>query len=141
MNIRTSAREFALQHPAGFTLIEVLIAIVVIGITAGIIAKLQNSTWVSTRRTNNRLVAAQLITRQVETMRINIAMDSATYWPPVAGSLTDAASRLPMAWTVSTVNDPLGVSIARVRAVRYVVHWTSTRAESLVVPTMLSHDF
>ena len=126
---------------AGFTLLEVLIAVVVVGISAGTIAYLQRNTWASTRRSNNTLIAGQLIEKQVEKARMDIGIDASTHWPPVDGSTADASSGIQVAWTVTTTTDPDGVPIPEVRQIEYVASWHDSRSESLTVVTYLSEQF
>ncbi len=125
----------------GFTLLEVLIAMVVIAVTAGVIAIFQRHSWASVRKTNNTLVAGQLIRRQVERMRMEIAVDTLTFWAPRNGEMTDSETGIRVSWVVSDARDPGNGVIDRVRQVDYTAAWTAGRAESLTVTTFLSKDF
>ncbi len=129
------------RQDAAFTLLEVLITIVIIGITTGTIALFQRNTWSSTRRTNNTTVAGQLIERQVELMRINIEIDSTTYWPPTDGDTTYEESGITVGWTVNKACDPDGVAIDEVRSIEYMATWEDVQPETLTVTTALSRDF
>lgn len=129
------------NREGAFSLLEVLITIVIIGITTGTIALFQSNTWSSTRRTNNTTVAGQLIERQVELMRINIEIDSTTYWPPVDGDTTYSDNGITVAWTVTPAYDPDGSSINEVRNVEYMATWQDAQPETLIVTTALSRDF
>lgn len=126
---------------SGFTLLEVLFAVMVVGVAAIVVSRLQQNTWSGTRHNNARHMAVQLVGRQVETARFMIALDTAAYWPPTDSSYYDSLTGQEIAWTVSEVDDPWGSSIDRVRRLRYVVTWDAPQPESLVVVTMLSQQF
>jgi prepilin-type N-terminal cleavage/methylation domain-containing protein len=129
----------------GFTLIEILNTIVIIGITTGVVAVFQRSTWGSTRSTNNTLVAGQLIQRQIEQVRMEIAMDTSklrlVYPAGTTGNLTDPESRIALRWSVAAATDPTAAAITLVRQFTYTAKWQSTKAESLVVVTCVARDF
>jgi prepilin-type N-terminal cleavage/methylation domain-containing protein len=125
----------------GFTLLELLITIVIIGVTTGTIAIFQRTTWSSTRRTNFTLIAGQLIQRQVEQMRMAIELDRDSFWPPANGSISDTALGIKVGWTVSDAHDPDGNGIDNVRGVEYVASWMGSRPDTLRVTTSLGHDF
>jgi len=120
---------------------EVLITIVIVGITVGGIAVLQRQTWGSTRSTNNMILAGQLVQRQVEQMRMDIAVDSATYFPPRDSSFLDPESRINLQWAVDTVHDPANLEVQLVRRVLFTATWRSVKPETLTVSAIVSRDF
>jgi Tfp pilus assembly protein PilV len=124
----------------GLSLLEALFTLVIIAVTTGVIALFRCNASLATRRTNNTLVAGQLIERQVEQMRASIAADT-TNWPPVGGSISDTASGIRVEWTMSDVADPSGSSVALVRRMRYVARWDTPKPDSVVVYSHLSRDF
>ncbi len=126
---------------AAFTLLEVLFAVVVIGVAAIVVSRLQQNTWAGTRHNNARHMAVQLVGRQIEAARFVIALDTVANWPPTDSSYVDELTGQELAWTVSEVDDPWGNPIDRVRQLRYVVTWDAPHPESLVVVTMLSQQF
>jgi len=125
----------------GFTLLELLITIVIIGVTTGTIAIFQRSSWSSTRRANFTLIAGQLVERQVEQMRMTIELDPASFWPPTDGSASDTTLGIDLAWSVSNAYDPDGNTIDNVRNVEYTATWRDAKPETLRVTTTLAHDF
>lgn len=120
---------------------EVLVTIMIVGVALGGIAYYQRTSWVATRSSNATLSASQLIERQVEYMRMNIAASPSTNWPPVADYRVDSATGITLAWTVDTVLDPSGALLDSVANVRYRATWQTGKADSLVVHAYLAKRF
>jgi prepilin-type N-terminal cleavage/methylation domain-containing protein len=138
--IRTSGQH-GRRAESGFSLVEILVTVLIISLVLGVVAYFQRNTWSTTRKNNNTLVAGQLIEQQLEKIRMNIARDTNTYWPPAGDNYTDPASSILVAWQYSDVVDPGGTVLTRVRNVRFVAYYPSSRPESLVVNAYVAHDF
>lgn len=146
MAIMSSRRKLTLGKesgpPPGFTLLEVLISIGILGITALSIFCIHTSTWMRVTKSNRMMIAGQLIEKQIEQLRMNIAIDSSANWPPVNG--TTSSNGVTLNWTISSAYRPLGaagVSITNVRRCDLSAYWGKGAGDTIVVTTYLSKMF
>lgn len=110
---------------AGFTLIEILIVLVIIGILAGLaIPRFVGAT------SRAKQVEAKQILRQIYTMQISYRIENDTYWIPPFGSKASATE--PAAFA------PLGVEI--MAQARYVYEIAGDRDHFIATATATSLD-
>ena len=128
----------------GWSLIETLAAIVVVGIGITLFAKVQRMTGRDSSVNSKILIAGKMIEDQIENVRINIAQNPTTNFPPSSGSSSASASNnwIKLVWTVSTAYSPKdGATVADVKKLKIVASWTSPYTDSLEVTTYVSKKF
>ena len=125
---------------AGFTFIEVLIAMFFFALIGLIFYSNQSSSWKKTVGSKNMLVAGNMIERQIETMRIAIDRSPTQFFPPQSSQTS--ANGIDLAWTVSAATRPVdGAVLPNVRRCDFVAHWGSGKNDSLKVTTYISKMF
>jgi len=77
------------QRNSGFSLLEILVSLVIVGIIGVSIIALQTSVWKRSATSNRLLVAGQLIEKQIESIRLTIDQDPTSNFPPVNGSIVE----------------------------------------------------
>ena len=126
---------------AGFTLLEILIAMAILGISTGVFLNAAWSAWTETRNANHLYLAGHLIEKRIEALRIDIEKNPAAgYWP---GNSTVTDGGITVSWVLSPPIDITGGGSppADVKQLRIVAYWQTVGPESLVVETHLSRDF
>jgi len=66
-------------NQAGFTLAEILVAIIIIGISVSSVLILQKGTFMNSTYTNRRNYASQMIAREIENTRNMVISDSTRF--------------------------------------------------------------
>lgn len=134
----------------GFTMIEVLLAMIIIGISAVAVLMWQKTSWSQTSSTNRLMVAGQIVEKQIEKQRMIIAQNpAANYATFIANSsitTTDSSVTPPVTvkWTIysaDSLKDPTGVNITNVRKVKIKAGYGSGPNDTLNVITAISKDF
>jgi prepilin-type N-terminal cleavage/methylation domain-containing protein len=125
----------------GWSLLETLVAMVVIGIGLFIYSQLQSNTWGSSRTNSYLFRAGQLIEKEVESIRVSIAQDSVSHWPPKDTTYSDHP--LKISRTVSKAYSPKVTTreLPNVRKIEVLVHWGNRPQDSLKVTTYVSKSF
>jgi prepilin-type N-terminal cleavage/methylation domain-containing protein len=130
----------AMRGQAGLSLMEILIALVVIGIGVGVFLKMQGRSGSNMAGNSKMMRAGQLVEKHVEAMRISIARDTVANWPPKDTSYT--VDRLKIQRTISPATSPKGgADLPNVRKVDITVSWGSSHNDSLDVTTYVSRRF
>lgn len=125
---------------AGLSLMEILIALVVIGVGAGVFLKIRSNTGSSMTGTSKMMRAGQLVEKHVEAIRIGIARDTVANWPPRDTTYTD--DMLKVERKVTTARSPkTGDVLPNVRKVDLIISWGMFRQDSLDVTTYVSRRF
>ncbi len=132
--------KYPLIKKSGWTLLETLIAIVVIGIGTGVYMRMQGMTGGVTKSNSNLFKAGQMIEKHIEGIRVQVAMDQ-TNWIP--GDITVLDPPLKLVRTVSNAYSPKAptVVVADVRKVDLVVSWGNKPMDTLKVTTYVSKKF
>lgn len=132
---------FALQR--GGSLVEVLAAIIVVGIGIALFTKVQGRTSKDSGQNSKMLIAGKMIERHLEDTRIHIFKDTVNNWPPktltIAANTTDGIT---LTRTVSNALSPIdNAVVSNVKKLDIKASWTRPRKDSLVVTTYVSKRF
>lgn len=124
----------------GLSLIEIMIALVVVGVGIGIFVRLQGNSGSRLSGNSKMMMAGQLVEKNVEAIRINIARDTLANWPPHDTSFTEG--RLKLVRKISGANSPKsGAVLPNVRKVDLIVSWGSGTLDSMDVTTYVARRF
>jgi prepilin-type N-terminal cleavage/methylation domain-containing protein len=129
---------------AGFTLMEVLISMVVIGLCTAAFLAFQTSSWSASQKARNTMAAGQLIEKQVEYLRMRIASSPKDTFPvlmAVGNQDSTVAKNITVRWVVANALDIKGAVMPNVRQVTFTAIWTAPSTDSIVVPTCISKNF
>jgi Tfp pilus assembly protein PilV len=125
---------------AGLSLIEILIAILVIGAGVGIFMKMNGTSGTSASGSSKMMRAGQLVERHIESIRIGVARDTIGNWPPDDTSFTEDG--LTVKRKVSTARSPKDNSVLpNVRKVDVIVTWGAFKSDTLDVTTYVAKRF
>lgn len=125
---------------SGLTLIEILIALIIIGIAVGLFLNLSGRSGSRLSGNSRMLMAGQLVEKHVESIRISIAQDTIANWPPRDTSFVEG--RLRLARTISSATSPkTGLALPNVRKVRLNVSWGTGALDSLNITTHVTRRF
>lgn len=127
---------------SGWSLLELLIAIIVLGLGIIVFMKMQGRSSGIARSNANVQRAAQLIGRHVESMRVAIARDPAA-WPPKDTSFADPDRPGLMVKQVvlGAISPKDGASLATVRRIDLTVSWGQRQLDTMKVTTYVSRSF
>ena len=127
---------------AGWSLLELLIALVVLGLGVTIFMQLQNRSSNVSRGNSNLQRAAHLIGRHVESLRIAISRDPAA-WPPHDTTLTDPEHPdVHLERVVGGAISPKdGAVLPGVRRIDLTVSWGRRHIDTIKVTTYVSRTF
>jgi prepilin-type N-terminal cleavage/methylation domain-containing protein len=126
----------------GWSLLELLIALVVLGIGITVFMRMQGRSSGISRANSNMQRASQLIGKHVESLRVGIARDPAA-WPPKDTTYIDPQfSNLTLTRTVGGAISPRdGASLPGVRRIDLIVAWGNRTLDSMKVTTYVSKSF
>jgi prepilin-type N-terminal cleavage/methylation domain-containing protein len=140
-----------LNNTHGFSLIEVLLAVIMIAICAIGMLMWQKSSWLQTSNTNKLMVAGQVIEKQIEKQRMIIAenpvvnFDQFTYtFLNKTVILTDSSTTpfIKVRWNVyDNLLDPSGHSVRNVYQVKLAAWWGTQKVDTLKVTTCIARNF
>ena len=127
----------------GWSLVETLAAIVVVGIGITLFAKVQRMSNRDSTVNSKILIAGKMIENHIEDRRISIAQNPTTNFPPGNITINAAAPNyIKIVSTVSSAYSPKdGALVADVKKLDIVASWTSPYADSLKVTTYVSKKF
>jgi prepilin-type N-terminal cleavage/methylation domain-containing protein len=133
----------AYRSQRGWTLIEVLAAVVVIGLGLALFTRVQHSSSRGTGENSRILQAGKAIEQFIEDTRIKIAKDTLVNFPPVNTSIAATAPNfIAIRSTVSNAVSPVdGAVVANVRRLDITASWTRPYKDSLKVTTYVSKRF
>jgi prepilin-type N-terminal cleavage/methylation domain-containing protein len=126
----------------GWSLLELLIAVVVLGIGITVFMRMQSRSSGLARANSNMQRASQLIEKHVESLRVRIARD-AKAWPPKDTSYTDPEfNQLAIKRVVGGAISPRdGASLPGVRRIDITVAWGAHTLDTMKVTTYVSKSF
>ena len=132
------------RTPSGFTLLEIMISMVIVGLcTAGFLA-FQTTSWSASQTAANTMSAGQLIEKQVEYLRMRIASSPQDTFPVLMapGKIdSTSAKNIKVRWVVAQARDVRGLPMLNVAQVTFTAIWTAPKKDSIVVPTCISKNF
>lgn len=124
----------------GLTLIEILVALVVVGVGVGTFVKLQRNASARLSANGSLMRAGQLVERHMEGIRIQVARDTLAFWPPRDTVVTEGRIRLVR--RISTAHSPAGGrALPNVRKVDLIVSWGSGHQDSLEISSYVTRRF
>lgn len=127
---------------AGFTLLEVLIAMFVIGLIVQATGVFQQATLTGTRTNGNLLAATRLIGSSVEQTRADILYAPGFYWPPRDTTIVDPSTRISLKRTVTKTMNKRGAYCDSIRELAYTAKWNAgPRNDSMTLTTFVSYEF
>lgn len=131
----------------GFTLMEVLFAMLIIGVCAVVAVQVQRTSWLQTSRTTRLSSAGQILEKQIERRRMVIAASPQVNYGKFK-LLTDTlivdstvSPPVQVRWLISPAHNPHGTEIDNVRLVELVASWGSAKDDTLRVFTAIAKDF
>jgi prepilin-type N-terminal cleavage/methylation domain-containing protein len=131
---------FHLGSNNAFTLVEVLISMVVIGIMGVLIVTTMTSSWKKSTFSDRELIAGHIIERSLEEMRMEIDRDASSNFPPTGNTITE--NGVTLTWTISDATRPTdGGTLSNVRKCDFVARWGKAKGDTLRVSTYLSRMF
>jgi Tfp pilus assembly protein PilV len=128
----------------GGSLVEVLAAIIVVGIGIALFTKVQSRTSKDSGQNSKMLIAAKMIERHLEDTRIHIFKDTVNNWPPKTVTIAStSADSIKLTRTVSDALSPKDGStvVANVKKLEIKASWNRPRKDSLVVTTYVAKRF
>lgn len=133
----------AAPRQRGWTLIEAMAAVVVVGIGVLFFTRVQQSSSRGSGDNSRLLVAGKMLEKFLEDTRITIARDTLANWPPVSRTVAGTApSFITIKSTVSPAVSPVdGAPVANVVKMDLKASWTRPYADSLKVTTYVSKRF
>ncbi len=127
----------------GWSLIEIMAAIVVIGIGVTLFAKVQKMASQQSSTNSKMLMAGKLIEKYLEDTRIKISADTIRNWPPADTTIFPVAPNYII--LVSTISDALspvdGAVVVNVKRVDIKASWFIPYADSLKITTYVAKRF
>jgi prepilin-type N-terminal cleavage/methylation domain-containing protein len=126
----------------GWSLLELLIALVVLGLGVTVFMRMQHRSSGLSRANSNLQRSSQLIEKHVESLRVRIARD-ASAWPPKDTAYIDPDfPNLGLKRVVSGAISPKdGASLATVRRIDLTVWWGAHSMDTMKVTTYVSKSF
>ncbi|MDB5049054.1 MAG: hypothetical protein JWO30_2125 [Fibrobacteres bacterium] len=127
---------------AGWSLLELLIAVVVLGMGITVFMRMQSRSSGMSRTNANLQRASQLIEKHVESLRVRIARDAAA-WPPKDTSYTDPDfTNVRLTRVVAGAISPKdGAALPTVRKIDLIVSWGTHTLDTMKVTTYVSKSF
>jgi prepilin-type N-terminal cleavage/methylation domain-containing protein len=126
----------------GFSLLEILVSLVIVGIIGVSIMALQTSVWKRSTTSNHLLIATQLIEKQIESIRMTIDQNPTSNFPPKDGSLVE--NGISVSWKVLAAYRPKGATTTELKNVRrcvFTATWGQNKGDTLLVSTYISKLF
>jgi type II secretory pathway pseudopilin PulG len=140
--------EAIVKDTSGFSLVEVLLAIIIITTSAVAVLMWQKTSWSQTSYTNRLMVAGHVIEKQIEERRMLIAQDPQTNFAAFKAlttlTIVDNSLNPPITvnWEMKdTLKDPAGNLMPNVRWVRIKASWGSGSKDTLQVITCIAKNF
>jgi prepilin-type N-terminal cleavage/methylation domain-containing protein len=132
----------------GFTILEVLISIIMIVITATAYLMWQKTSWSQTKLTNRRMAASQVMEKQIEWRRMDIARDPTTKFAAFQAltefTIVDATTKpnISVDWDIfDTLHAPDGTPVENAVRVHLVARWGPGNLDSLSLWTNITKNF
>ena len=126
---------------SGWSLLETMMAIVVVGIGTSVYMTMQNSSGSVSKSNSNLFKAGQLIEKHIEGMRNTVAKDTINNWPPKDVDTTENTLKLKRTISDATSPKPPYAVVTNVKKVDIVVSWGNGVMDELKVTTYVSKRF
>lgn len=132
-----------IRSQRGFSLLEALAALLVVGIGIALFMKVQNMTGQARGTNTKKLAAGKMIEKYVEDTRIAIRRDTVANWPPRNASIPPSPPHnIGLEVTVGEAISPKsGKPVKNVRSLRITATWTRPVPDTLTVSTYVSRRF
>jgi hypothetical protein len=127
----------------GFSLLEALAALLVVGLGIVLFLKVQNMTGHARGTNVKKLAAGKLIEKYVEDTRIAIQRDTLANWPPRSRLLPpEPPHDIALEIVVGQARSPKdGSLVQNVRSLQITATWTRPVPDTLKVSTYVSRRF
>lgn len=128
------------KRQAGWSLLETLIALVLVGLGLFVWTRVQGSSWNQSRDNARMQQAGQLIEKHIEAMRVGFAQNPSMNWPPRDTNFT--VGDLNLVQRVSAARSPRDdTNLPNVRRVDISVAWGRTTLDSIHISTYVTLRF
>ena len=128
------------NRQSGLTLLEIMIAVVVVGIGVGLFITLQNNSGSRLAGNSNLLKAGQIVEKHMEAMRISVARDTVSNWPP--RDTTYLENRIQVVRKISAARSPkTSAVLPNVCKVDLIASWGSGQNDTLNISTYVARRF
>jgi prepilin-type N-terminal cleavage/methylation domain-containing protein len=132
----------------GFTILEVLLSIIIVVITATAYLMWQKTSWSQTKLANRRMAVSQVMEKQIEWRRMDIAQDPATKFAAFKAltdfTIVDVTTKpnISVAWKIyNDLQAPNGDAVANAVRVRLTASWGSGKSDTLRLWTNITKNF
>jgi type II secretory pathway pseudopilin PulG len=127
----------------GWSLIETLAAIVVVGISVALFTKVQRMTSRDSGTNSKIFLAGKMIQKQLEDTRISISKDTIANYPPKSTTIAAVAPNyISLKVVVSPALSPKdGALVANVVKLDLSAYWTTPYSDSLKVTDYVAKRF
>ncbi len=134
-------QEQIFKRQKGLTLIEIMVAIIIIGISIGVFLKLRASSGSRLAGNSKMMLAGHLIQKNIEEMRINIAKDSVANWPPRDTNFTEGPLKLDR--KILPAKSPIDTNLVlpNARKVNIIASWGNGPLDSLNITTYITPKY
>jgi Tfp pilus assembly protein PilV len=144
--------EAIVKNISGLSLIEVLLSMIIIVVSAIAVLSWQNSSWAQTKTTNRLMVAGHIVDKQVENQRMIIARDPPDSFPVFKTRFdnndvtiidSSVSPFVSVKWHgYDTLHDPHGHLITDVLQIKLTAWWAGCKvSDSLKLETRISQNF
>lgn len=140
-----------LRNNNGFTLLEVLLSVCIVVTTAVICLMWQKTTWTQTATTNRRMLASQILEKQIEWRRMVIAQNpdvNFAAFKQISGKdtiMTDTTvnPHLKVEWKISpdSLRAPNGDTVHNVIPTQLIASWGSGKLDTVRLWTNIAKNF
>jgi type II secretory pathway pseudopilin PulG len=139
MKAKSAMRE-ARPRQGGWSLLETLLALVLVGLGLFVWSRVQGASWGQSRDNARMQQAGQLIEKHIEAMRVGFAQNPGVHWPPRDTSFT--SGDLNLVRRVNPASSPKdGQNLPNVRRVDISVAWGRTSLDSINISTYVTLKF
>lgn len=142
MNLLRNRMESA-KGQRGWSMIEVMAAIVVVGIGVALFMRVHNMSRQGTSTNAKVMIAGKMIEKFLEDTRIAIARDTLANWPPASRTISPTLpNNITLICRVGNALSPKdGAIVANVKLMEIVAYWYVPYKDSLKVTTYVAKRF
>lgn len=130
------------RRERGWSLLETMAAIVIVGIGVGLFMKIQGMTRKNSSNNSNLLLAGQMIEKQIEDTRKKIVQNPSSNFPPKDTTFT--SGKITLKAFIKTAYSPNAAfvpALTNVRKDSLVAYWGSGKLDTVTVVTYVSKNF